>query len=389
MTQLTPIPTPLRRRLEILRLRLLPFVGFLVCVLIVSSVWHRRVGVATGVGRAQLEVREARAPMDRKLMDLPGETGWHELFAHVEKDQLIARLDDEKTTKAIDVASLEIKKLGKDYEAVTEQIKLDLFGRDDAVRRIIEQRERELRLLDLRLELFKNEVELRGNQALLESQEEELALIRGAHAEGAVARVDRIQLKGERDQTLALIRQSQATKQEIREQLDEAEKAKEEFATLDFGIDARIEPLLAPIDAQIEIQQATVDLLQVELDDLEIRSPIAGLISAIHFRPGQSVLPGDPIVTISSVESNRIIFYVRQGMNVDPVVNQPVRIRQRRRGARRVDSRIVDIGPGYELVPLELRSDPMMNELGHPILIEIPEELALRPGELVDVEFRH
>ena len=386
MTDLTPIPTPWRRRLVILRLRLLPLLGFFCCVLIVAGIWHRKLGVSAGVGEVLPTEYDAIAALDRRLVDLPGPAKI-KLFQAVEKGAVVARLDDQKTLQAIEVAQLEVTRLAKEVDALVEQQKLDGYDRLDVVQRIRERRMREIRPLDLRMQVLQNRIQLRADQELRGAQQEEYDLTHEALDEGAVAELALIRIKGELAATEARIANSLEFEKELRDQLSEANEAKTRLADEILEIDVALHALVAPIQAAIEKQQAVVTQLELELEDLDIRSPIDGVITAIHKRASQFVLPGDPIVTVTGTDSEWIVFYIRDGMDVDPQINQPVRVRPRQKGAEFVDSVIAEIGPRHQAVPIEMLSDPTVPEWAHPIFIRRPADLPLRPGERVDVEF--
>ena len=62
-------------------------------------------------------------------------------------------------------------------------------------------------------------------------------------------------------------------------------------------------------------------------------------------------------------------------------------VRLRLPGAAPVETIVDRVGPQVELVPLHHRRDPAVPEWGQPVRIVPPQDLPLRPGELVDVTF--
>ena len=49
-------------------------------------------------------------------------------------------------------------------------------------------------------------------------------------------------------------------------------------------------------------------------------------------------------------------------------------------------SQVVELGPSVELIPERLWVNPNVPEWGRPILIKIPPDLKLIPGELVGIK---
>ena len=113
----------------------------------------------------------------------------------------------------------------------------------------------------------------------------------------------------------------------------------------------------------------------------------SGEITMVHAYPGQAVQAGDPVVTIAQDSGRYIVSYIRADQRIRVEPNMEVRVREKRSGARPVRASIVKVGPQMELVPLQHLRDPTQPEWGVPITIELPPELDVRPGELIDIIF--
>lgn len=118
-----------------------------------------------------------------------------------------------------------------------------------------------------------------------------------------------------------------------------------------------------------------------------ITAPIGGQVVAIAHHPGEIVHDGDTILTISQVNGQHIISYIRQEQHIHPILDMPVEIKTRLPGSKFTRSRIERMGPEFEHVPARQQRDPKVSEWGIPVYIPIPEGLLLRPGELVDLKF--
>ncbi len=128
--------------------------------------------------------------------------------------------------------------------------------------------------------------------------------------------------------------------------------------------------------------------LDLELKELVIKSPITGMVTAIHYQPGQIVPEGEPILAVSDPIGKYIISYVRQDQRLNPVVKGTVYVRGMAQNSPQMKTFVTKVGARIEKVPLHQRRDSRRTEWGLPVKIEIPTGLKLRPGELLDVAFK-
>ena len=139
----------------------------------------------------------------------------------------------------------------------------------------------------------------------------------------------------------------------------------------------------------IAAQEARIRELEIQVQWLEIRSPIRGTVSAIYYRPGQVARAGDPVLTVVDSHGRHIVAYVRQRQGLEPKVGMEVAVRNRSLPRQIVRTLIDRVGDQIEPVPLHHLRNPNVVEWGLPVRIAVPAELALRPGELVDLTFTY
>ena len=60
--------------------------------------------------------------------------------------------------------------------------------------------------------------------------------------------------------------------------------------------------------AKVAVEEAEVALAEasVALERCEIRAPISGIVGAVHVRMGESVVPGQPLITLGDLTTLRI-----------------------------------------------------------------------------------
>ena len=119
---------------------------------------------------------------------------------------------------------------------------------------------------------------------------------------------------------------------------------------------------------------------------IALTSPLEGVVTKISKIPGEIVAAGEPILTISAPQPDRIIGFLRQPMIIEPKEGMVVEVRPRARIKGTFESRIEKIAP--QLAPIRGSLLPVGQtrlELGLPIIIAMPDKLKLYPGEIVDL----
>ncbi|HXG46941.1 MAG TPA: HlyD family efflux transporter periplasmic adaptor subunit [Methylomirabilota bacterium] len=149
-----------------------------------------------------------------------------------------------------------------------------------------------------------------------------------------------------------------------------------------------VPPSDALIEENIKYQQEQIRLVG---KPAVLKAPIDGIISAIHVRPGEKVLPGQPVVTIASPSSERILAYIRAPVTVQPEVGMQVEIRPRSQKRQIGIGQVLGVGVQMESISTARFSSGMSSnvfEQALPIVVSLPNELKLLPGEVVDLSLR-
>lgn len=140
-----------------------------------------------------------------------------------------------------------------------------------------------------------------------------------------------------------------------------------------------------------ELEQRRADLETMTSTPVVLTAPIDGIVTGIHARPGENVVGGEPVVTISAAESERIVGYMKQPLAIQPQNGMPCEIRTRSWKRLKSEGVITAVGAQFEVITnLSLLRPDQMPDIGLPVAISMPEELKphLRPGEVVDVIVR-
>ena len=120
---------------------------------------------------------------------------------------------------------------------------------------------------------------------------------------------------------------------------------------------------------------------------ITLTAPISGMVQGIYRHSAEYVVEGEPLMTINSGRSDRVIAYLRQPYPLDPEVGMEAEILTRTRKRQRFISKVSEIGAQIETITNSLafiKQGSMVDE-GLPVVFPVPMDANIRPGEIVDV----
>lgn len=120
---------------------------------------------------------------------------------------------------------------------------------------------------------------------------------------------------------------------------------------------------------------------------ITLRAPMSGMVYSINRQKGENVVEGEPLVMINSLWSDRIVGYMRQPYQVDLAPGMKVQITTRERKRRQFWSQIAQVGAHVEVITnaLAFVRTGYLVDAGLPVTVQMPPDLKLRPGEVVDL----
>ncbi len=376
------VRTPLIQRWHRFRYGCLPVLGFLSASAALLWLWDTHISMPGAVGEVEVVQVDVGAPVDGLLKPFSKEE-WN-LFDPVQRNELVALLDDRPIQAEIGVVRAELNECRRrlDAEALAQRWDQDTELRDaERERRRLDWRIASLRLdlLDRQAEIEIAEIQVRQHDAWLES-------LRAGFLSRTVTDIELREENLKREETAKARDRAILAKNELATQLADAE---ETLAGYSDPPPRDVDKWLTPILATVSTKEAEIRRLQTEAELLEVRSPIDGVVSRIHCRPGQAVRAGNPILTISGTQGRFIVSYLRQGRHPLPEVGMEVLVRNQLPGAKPHKAFIDRVGPQYELLPPHHLMDSTRPEWGLPLRITFPTDLKALPGELLDITFVH
>jgi multidrug resistance efflux pump len=360
MENLPPIPSPLPRRWREFRINAVPPMIFVALVGVVAITWRHYVATPSVIG----EVENAKVNV---ISTVPGTLAELNVdrFQKVSKDQIIGRvytLEPEQLKASL--AAIEV-----DLKVLKARMDLDKTRNANSLAQLrVDLGLEKLNLESARIQLVHAESEYARAKKLYDSQLIGLGASAARNDLGyEVALRDRDRLRAE-----------VATRQQT---IVELEKG---IASLSASGVAESSPEDPLIDQAIKAQESKLVLLE---GPVLLKAPIAGVVGILNHRPGEKIMAGDPIITISPEHSDRIVGYIRQPLTSIPKVGSSVKVRTRGPGRQTAIARVLEIGSDLQPVtaPLRIRGYDTSQERGLPFFVEMPAGLALHPGELVDL----
>ena len=361
MDSLPPIPTPIRQKWREIRIQVMPVFTFLLAVAGLVLMWHSYVLPASVIGQVEVLQASITAKDDGIVAALTVDR-----YDTVTSNQVVGVLTLASGEPEVLQTALDAQEA--DYLLKKRQIDVGLTRNVDLYAR------NQITLMAQEAQMLEAEADLKFRQADFDRN---LSLYR----DGSNSIVAQQNLEiSKRDRDIASHKLENAKKAYARFQQFMQELEKTALVTISTN-----DPVL---DADFKAQR---EKLLARTKPVELKIPMDGKVSDILKRPGERVVKGDVILTVSQITSDRIVGYVRQPIARHPTTNDTVLVRTRTNQRLAVPGHIIQVGPSLITVdPVLLSPDTRRREVGLPILISLPSGgLQLMPGEFVDITIQY
>jgi multidrug resistance efflux pump len=353
METLPPIPTPPAERWREFRIQALPLITFVVVLAAVVLMWRQYVLPTNIVGEVEAVRANVISSVDGTIKELK-----------VKRFQRVAAGEEIAVVTTMDPASMQasFRNVEAEMKVLRARMELDIKRNDQSFEstRLDYLKERvELNLLRVNAHFYQKEVNrlqqlLTNTPPLVDQTTYDNALSLATAAVTNIA--DKEIYLAEKEKTLARLAPGHGT---------DADKA---------------------IAESIDAAEA---LLRSEGQIVSIKSPIDGMISAVFRFQGEKIVANAnvPIVTVSAVQPTRIVGYVRKPFSGLPKQGDVVTIRRPSFKREVAQGVVLEVSSQLEQIPLTLiPAQPGVKiEMGLPFAVSVPAELALIPGETVDL----
>lgn len=355
-----PIPTPPSQRWREFRMRALPFMVFVCSLVGAVFMWKTTVNAPTLVGEVE----------GRQAWVTSREVG-------VVTNLLVERFDRVTNGQPVAVVvSLDPRTQSSQVQDLRSRIALSQLE----INSIIDRERIAFDYQNLSMDTLRFRAELAAARAQLPTAESTLA----RNKKGVEEQVISI---NEYEISLGLRDSLKAQVEELERLVEESENRLKQAAGLAATFtNSMSDSTLA--DAIKRVSKERRETENVRNMPVVLTAPIDGVVGAILRHPGENVAAGDIIMTIHSLEGERIVGYLRQPLPFEPRAGTPVKVRCRTLKREEAMSQIANVAPRYEpITNLSLLRPGFTYEIGMPVSIPIPPELrpTLAPGELVDL----
>ncbi len=142
--------------------------------------------------------------------------------------------------------------------------------------------------------------------------------------------------------------------------------------------------------SMIERLQTRMTAVETNWSTITLTAPISGRVHFISRQPGEFVVEGEPLVGIASPRSERIVAYMRQPLQFEPQPGMRVDVLLQNRNRQKFATQILQVGAQFEAITngLAFIQQGALVDIGLPIILTVPPEVQLRPGEVVNVVVR-
>jgi multidrug resistance efflux pump len=140
----------------------------------------------------------------------------------------------------------------------------------------------------------------------------------------------------------------------------------------------------------IERLERGLAVVETNWSPITLIAPISGRVHMISRRESEFVVEGEPLMLIASPRADRIVAYMRQPFTFEPQAGMEVDVLLQNRERQKFTSTITQVGAQLEAITnaLAFVQQGALVDMGLPIIIAVPSNVQLRPGETVSVVLR-
>jgi multidrug resistance efflux pump len=365
MSELNPIPVPTAQRWREFRIRLMPVLVFGTTLALATVIWKQQMPTTVLLGEVEPITANISSPKSGVLANLN-----------------LTRLQQVKAgDKIAQVITTDPRVLQSSLAVILAEIQLIRVNLEP----MLGEQRYALSYDRLRLDWMEQRVELAAVRTRLQLAESEFNRVQGLYKDRVVSE--------------AIFEEARITKDQLENEVQERSRFIEEQEKNLTALQLRAGNNLSAtnlasaqnvMQASINVQEQKLRLTEAELSPVVLSATVDGVVSAILRRSGEAVVAGEPILTISTGTSDRIIAYVRQPLVIEPKVGMSVEVCARSLKRPIAAAQILQIGTQME--PIKPYLSPFSNgqaiEMGLPILVNVPASLKLLPGEIVDLRLK-
>jgi HlyD family secretion protein len=145
--------------------------------------------------------------------------------------------------------------------------------------------------------------------------------------------------------------------------------------------------LIAQQRAMVEQARANLERAEATLSNAVITAPFAGRVTVRHRQPGETVMPGAPVLTILDPQDRWVRIYVREDEIGRVHIGMPAEVRSDTYPDRTYPGEVVFIASEAEFTPRNVQTSEERIRLVYAVKVRLTgdPEFELKPGIPADV----
>jgi multidrug resistance efflux pump len=374
-----------------LRPHLFPIIVWLGALACVAFLFTRRSQRFEVLGMAQGQVNQVASNSPGRLKSVPVQ-----LFDEVKEGQTVAVinavLDNEQPRSELQA---QLATILAEIEHLTAQLvptqdSLSAENADRQTNRISDRRRFSVDVENARLEILRLRAQIETDRIQLEDLALDVKITQDLIEKQVAVPYELQKIQAQYNTMAKQIAENEHLLEQAEAALKQAIERRDEYIKFQTH-QPSVDDALGVIRKEIKVQERRMDelLTQLEaldlLESLELKAPFDGVVSEIQHFQAETVLAGEPILTITQTRPTEIIAYageeqanlIREGMTVELVKSiEPAQIAR---------SRVISVGPVVEQMPVRLWRNPNVPQWGRPFLIQVPAQMKLVIGEVIGI----
>ena len=380
-----------------LRVHFLPVLVWLAAVACVFGLLLHRTQRFEVLGIAQGQVRQIAATCTGRVKSVHVQ-----LFDKVNVGDTVAVIDtvpdNEDLQSQLDTIAAEIEHLMAQLGPIQDTLLAEQADRQ--ANQIADKRRFAIDVESARLEILRTNALLASDEILLEDLAAEVKITEDLLEKKAVVPYELQKIQVQHDALAKKIQENRNLLEQAKSNLLQNLQRSGDYDQHQL-YHPSVDNALDVIRKAIKVQEQLMNEIMVIREPLVLEAPIDGIIIPIQgnanevnlrrpgenvlLRPGEVVMPGEPIFAIAQSEPDEIIAYVSGNQLGHVKKGMVVQLIKNRRPEQIAKAHVTYLGPTVELMPERLWLNPTIPQWGRPILIEMPAGLELVPGEIVGI----
>lgn len=282
-----------------------------------------------------------------------------------------------------DTAEAELTQLKAELAAAEDRLYVENFEKDNEITTM--QRRLAVDLERARLEVLEISAALEPDRLALKDLEVEIDIVTKLLNEYATEEYELQKTQAQYDVLKERVDRNERLLAQAQENYDAAQLRKDEFEQTIPVAPRLSDKELAPIRQAILVQEKRINELIKQRGIIVLTAPFDGIVNTLNYKSGQTVVRGDPIMTLIKPTAETITAWVRQE-DVDKYeLNMPVEVVSMDTSSKVFSSQISNIGSSFELVPQRLWRNPTIPEWGRSVQIPIQPNFQCVHNEIVGI----